>query len=487
MDNTHINISNNISNAPGNYCLIYSHALDGLGDISAAFKIAKWANKHLSISKEKIVIATNDLEKAEILNNKNFKIIPYYEAENWAPPFLQIIVPTSTSYIKHPLSKGIPTLCLSEYGFADEAKGYQNYNWIACLALGINVKKGQLGICIYNKLKERGFSSNSLFSSERIKFLYKANPFLVKFLTQNKEAEQFDTSDRLYLGYVRETIAAQSFIKAVLSLNQTNAKNLVIVLPGNTVNEYAISSTLNTALQSKDIQDIQLEFYNHHNHTSTILKSYALNSSGKTLRIITGSFYHADLKKILLASEKETVVTGDQSLSEAISANKNWFYETRDHKRTFAQDLQISSSVPLVSSPGWKYDHHNQLVESFNSRMANNYSLCTKLNTQLIECDMTNPLKETVAKLLSSRHDAVLSVSPDKKIIPADLPFGKIVKINSQQITDLKISTATMMTEVPGFENSIFEAVFFGTKAKAPKSKTDFSIDSTYLISRMKV
>ena len=469
------------------YCVIYGHILDGLGDISTACKIAKWTTKQLNIPAEKVIIATNDHQKAEIINQKKFKILHYHEAENLFPLFLQIVVPTSASCVKYLLSKGIPTLCLIEYGFSSEAKYYQNYNWIACHALGINKKKGELGICINEGLKKWGFSPNSLNSSERLGYLYKVTPSLLSCIIGQLSAANFDALNRLYLGYVKSPMAALSFIKAILNLNQTDDKNLVMVLPGNT--EHFFNTTLidlKTSSYLKDFQRFEVVYYNHLDKTSTMLESITLNPIGKTLRIIKGNFYHADLKKILIASEKEMVVTGDQSLSEAISANKSWFYETRDHKRSFAVDLQSFSSHLIISNTGWTYDNHKALESIFLQRKANDYNLSTELNTKLIQFNLTNSLKEVVNKILSSPHETVLSVNADKKITPSDLPLGKIVKLNGEQISDLEISTATMMSEVKGFENSIFETEYFGTLPKAPKTKTDFSKDSFYLIKRMK-
>ncbi|MCH9616942.1 MAG: hypothetical protein SP1CHLAM9_02410 [Chlamydiia bacterium] len=72
------------------------------------------------------------------------------------------------------------------------------------------------------------------------------------------------------------------------------------------------------------------------------------SSNLKTMRVIMGSISHKDSIGLMKASEDEVLVTGDGSLSEAISARKSIMYQQRHHK--YHLSLGLKSRFPQLHS-----------------------------------------------------------------------------------------------------------------------------------------
>lgn len=98
--------------------------------------------------------------------------------------------------------------------------------------------------------------------------------------------------------------------------------------------------------------DQYLEKFHRCTHTFKSLKICSLDETfdsieieggrkdGSSITFLCGSVDNADVCKLWKASEREAMATGDQSLSEAISANKNFVYEALAFKDILLRDLK---------------------------------------------------------------------------------------------------------------------------------------------------
>lgn len=125
---------------------------------------------------------------------------------------------------------------------------------------------------------------------------------------------------------------------------------------------------------------------------------------GKALIITLGPFSQEDMRLLWMASEPETVVTGDQSLSEAVASHKKFVYECRTHKRGVASHLQRIFSefsgredISVVVEP--TYDPA-ALLQVYSFKRADDPDTMQKMDELIIRTkDCTLALRDCVHRL----------------------------------------------------------------------------------------
>lgn len=335
--------------------VIISNVNGGLGDISCGCKVADALHQRLGIPKDHLCIATNAPDKAPAFNKRfQFPVIHTDEIKTKCQGFaLQIIIPAS-KYPNHPhqyLFNQMPLLVIPEYGFGIDnlpVSPLLPQNWIFSAAMGLDEKKNDIGIIIDQELVEWGFSEQAAKAEKRILKLGEASPALKEAILGQgdffKQVASFISTALLYFGYSKDSCFRdyEGFIAGLARLNKDNDKDLFFVLPGFYLSNQWKDDAWVKDLAGSNISQIDIFEHNAEKSESRKIEDCTLkNVSGKRVTILTGHFTHHDSRALNMASEKETMRTGNQSAGEGISANKSQIYQQLAYTVDFGNSLHL--------------------------------------------------------------------------------------------------------------------------------------------------
>ena len=451
--------------------LVIAHGLDGAGDISCAVKVATILNKRLLIPIERIEIATNKPELVEIFNKRSFKVLSYTEAIKLDNVYLQIAVPAFLPVLAGFIARGIPTLLISEYGFeSSEISIRFPHPWLSCHSFGLNAAESELGIMISPGLVKHGFSEKSLLPCERLKHLEKLEcKWLSNAILNGKSIIDFDQSCRLYQGYTSTYIGAWSYIGAICLLNQEDPKDLIFVMSGKSCNSenYLKRVQLDFKQFAASQKIKEMRFISEKSEVAVVEVN---PSNGFSVTIIHGLIEYRSLKKVILAAEKETITTGDQSLSEAISCNKSWLYEIRDHKRDLADaladialDKDCDFTITVDFGAFFRIEHCREMFKNFFDAKKNDYFSITSVNEEIINnFDAMKQLPSHIDELTSQAPSSPLLTFSEESPESYTIPFNQWVVLNLEQILALKIDVYTGKSSISKYQDSEFSTQNLG-------------------------
>jgi hypothetical protein len=459
--------------------LFYAHYFNGLGDISSAFKIGNALHECLNIAKENLFCGTNEEQKAAIFNKNQFTILAP-RASFFGPPSLttyfaemqkvhqfafQVIpAPSINEAASLFFATRVPSLVLYEYGFKNHPFHPAFKNFVTTKSLGLNEKEGEIGILIDSELYEWGFSKEAQISLKRIEQLQFVNSSLREAILENEDFVSFDAQSLLYVGYTNQFTSSVKFIKDLSDLNtydSSNQKNLTFILPGN------FSTQFQSCVELTDIPSLVIKEVNRNGTIKEVMRRKGKEGE-KTLTIFTGSINHVDFKHLLKASEKETVVTGDQSLSEAISLNKVFMYEALNHKHKFANDIQTTYSTNSQFDVQVTFfnAHSANMRKFFEKNRQDNYQHFFKVNK--IICEKHNAFTQIIKLIEEKKLSASNSVLPQivSNSDPFDyekMPFDQPIIFELDHLLNLKIKTEDSKSTLKIFNDSIFDYSSLGS------------------------
>lgn len=153
---------------------------------------------------------------------------------------------------------------------------------------------------------------------------------------QTVEIENYRASHSFYLAYLVSPIGGAVYLHSLLLSHKSN-HTIDICTPdiGWLISYSQLQKGENKPFFASDlgISDLEIHFAGkiHRRH---------LSKEGKKVRIICpGPLSDLDFRKLMILSEEFVAVRGDQSFSEAISANRIFFYDGARHARYFMKDL----------------------------------------------------------------------------------------------------------------------------------------------------
>lgn len=350
----------------GNRKILVSTAREaGYGNLICMLKIASMLHERLGIPTENILLSydrSSDVDFESLNTKYHFQTTGERAVKERGDLACRLIVPFSGAQF-YPLS--CPTLCIPQYGHETHPEcmprqGRSQLETVISgsvdwLSMGLSAEKNK-GILISDELRAWGFSPESKNSQKRIEQLANVSPQIKRRIfdketIQTADLVAFDQRNRLYYGYASQCNVFGDFIEAVGEVDKmkNSEKNIVIVSPispwtAKEMIEFNKFQGTLAKLRESGIGRIEIKAFEQ-NGSEEILYSKTLNeNSGKTMTIVVGSIPFEDTTSLWKASEKETVVTGDQSLSEAISANKTFAYETLTHKWMLADEINADFS-----------------------------------------------------------------------------------------------------------------------------------------------
>ncbi|MDF2550105.1 MAG: hypothetical protein K0S07_1172 [Chlamydiales bacterium] len=326
-------------------CILYAVPNNGLGDIACALKFANQLVDRLGVKPENIVIASDDPQLVAIFNVKNFSVSSIDQAAQVKDAVIQLSLPDTTKSPRMKIAESkLPTLCLSEYNCS------VNKDWSGEVrddeieqrgAFGLG--SSHVGILIDHSLAGFAYSAEATEPTERLKKLKLASPLIQEAVLghsfEEEKEEQliqdFAKNSKLYFGYAFGIMTKYAFTEAILEMEKEQSEDCVFFFPG----KGGGFEELRDIYQKNGVGKLEIVSYDKEKGTIEE-KTYQLEGEGtKKVRIICGPVAHQDIFPLLLASEKESLATGDQSFSEAISANKNFVYETLSHKRSLGESI----------------------------------------------------------------------------------------------------------------------------------------------------
>lgn len=272
--------------------------INGFGDLSCGVKIAKI----LKTPERIVILAIPDLwrERLNAFAGKEFSIISTQEAKETKNAALRIFAPIeSQDLVLSESDASSPNVIgFYEYGYLNPAIPSFAAPYVSTYSMGLNDR--EIGILI-DPDWEWQHSISQLAREKRFQTLENHTQWGPLLSEMQKTLQLDPTRDLLFLGYASNDEERISFIKKIAAAHQNEGKRLIFMLP-----------------------------HFLHGHTLDIPGNMTL---------ITDPLTPDQFKLMLLLSEPECLITGDQSLSEAISANKEFTYEVRGHKQRLQSAL----------------------------------------------------------------------------------------------------------------------------------------------------
>ncbi|MBA2369934.1 MAG: hypothetical protein H0V82_13100 [Candidatus Protochlamydia sp.] len=349
----------------------------GFGDIACALKITNhllencgFLNNNVSVVTEKKDIVKVFNEAVQIINPKDAIKIP-----STSLPHLKIVCPIrSYENINKELFKDkIPCMVLWEYGIKNLPLPIEFEN-IPSLVETLGLEDGELGIVI-----DKDEHTYSKFRwKERVSLLHKINPIIQNAIlgedASSQSLEKFYENSRLYFGYTANADYLINFFQGIVEINHKNDNNLVFVFP--------TDNYLNFPQNFDKIASIETFIFNKNNN-SICMEKKEFSNEGKKITIILGTMSYNDVKWIQIAAKKETIVTGDQSLGQAISLIFSRFiYECLPHKCELANSLK--KLYPI--NPTILEIKDNQSISTPSSKNMVEYFISCKKDKEKFSC-----------------------------------------------------------------------------------------------------
>lgn len=259
--------------------------------------------------------------------------------------------------------------------------------------LTTGVRRYDYGIFIERKMVEIEEADFQYFNDPVYHVNELSDETLKSDILKGRAIEDYSNTTNLYFGYGHQTLSHKHFIRSVAHLEKNGPKDVDLVLVIDEPSELEDIVALDLSFQ-KELVELgfgKIEILQSNNNRAVSIP-FSSDAPSKTLRIIPRKkLTHQDIETSLLMSQKLSLATGDQSLSEAISARKIFIYELYLHKvgldrslRQLAIDLNlplIADFLSKVSIPVKDVGFQNEDTKEYQShsrREASDYDLMAK-------------------------------------------------------------------------------------------------------------
>lgn len=472
--------------------VVITREIGGLGDYLCAKKICLYAHEKLGIPLENIALASAANEEAQkILKHEGLNLIKdKYEDIIAFKASLQIFSPVTDDFFVSPrlgLGSPIPTLVIAEYGFKKNIflESYKNLH-----AYSFGLDEDSLGFIPSTELRKW---SNIKDSFSKIEKLQKLSSVPVQFQKailgkpySQEVIEEFSKSSKFYFGYAHNKTEIYSFIEAVAGMNHAlkDTSDLTFYFMGQTEiisflkNKRYYGGVKGMSYSEKALQEAGISKFCVVNALNGETYESVLDpKSKKTIRLVVGHISSECVSAMHMASEDESLVTGDQSFSEVISAGKYPVYERYNHKeKLYKQFYEVLPEIlrgevnfyKAGDGDKWRLSEEIDAVKLsafFIKRRTNTkIALAVKVSLKHITdtFDFSPRLDRAILKLLECTKDikmepVVSLVLPEECLLKSkDIPFDTKVSIGSNYILTMKIDF-NGNSHHPEFEDSIFE------------------------------
>lgn len=473
----------------GKKIAIFTYASGGFGDLSCARKVCTMLHERMGVDWEQVALVCpqNDLFK-----NKRVAFIKddYLSLRKWGRD-IQIFVGDMGGAMLYCSEKSfIPTLLINEYGYEPEFVG-RNNKIASSHAFGLNQQKRELGILIDPKLFEWSLSAASKDPKTRLQQLQHVPESLQKAILNSSASpdsiEKFNANNRLYFGYSYKFENAVTFMAAVVlmtyQIHDTHNPTFYVMGDRNPIlvgSQFVAPFEFTVDYLKKHCGDGEIgnvEWVEW--QKSPYPLTQVINPRGtKTVRIIIGKISSEYVPYLHMASEPETLGTGDQTFSEEISCGKFPCYERLSHKYSlhitfmFKFPSEVRGKASYYCADG-KF-HLEGLTEFLLEKQSNSeFNSCIEKTIRKIamEDDAAPKIEGVLDELLDRTQEVeepplrVINLTNQRTITSSEvIPFDTWVFLHIDSILKLKISLETNRSELPLFDDSLFELFMVADK-----------------------
>ena len=318
----------------GDKISIFTYVLgDGYGDIIAhkeAVSIIKKRFPNLFI--QSVLLLPSQIPKENISLGEDALIISYKTKASLPKKALNALIksdlilsiPTSHPQVEALKSTSVNVLSIGEHGFIEtdcfHPKSTNLSMGLHFLEAGIFIREDQ------KKGDYRALKNETLLYT------------LFGTLTpQTVDIETYLHSHKLHLAYLQSPIGGAVYLHALLKAASRDERMIDICTPdiGWLIEYVKIQGKEKKPFFTEPFGIQELEI-----HYSGKIHQKKIQESGKKVRILcTGPLEIDDFSNLMRLSEEFVAVRGDQSLAEAVSANRLFFYDGAPHKKYFIKDL----------------------------------------------------------------------------------------------------------------------------------------------------
>ena len=453
--------------------LFTNNPVDNFGDVSCAFKCAQSLVETGALEKRQVEIRPAvGLDKCQGFRHYDFEVAPLFKEREWrflerefvevSDVALQVIAPSNGNgdAFFHLRRKGVKTLSLFEYGFnPDRLPALEPFY----LSLGLGLGKDKKGIFIEHDWKKQHALTTR---DQRMERFEEISPDVQRRILGGLSLKDFTKSCGLYVGYSNDDTPRLGFVDAILKTNQAD-ETLVLILPRFDVNKH--ESTIREICELNQVKTLIISDPEGE-------RSVSIGQEGRTLRLCVGSFNHHDLLLLWQTSEEEALVTGDQSVGEAISANKRFCYEERDHKKTFASSMvKLFSKYDPTRDPSASW-HIPAVLPTMKANCWSTYTSCsnvmqkiylpkhrahfTAFNREVCLYHNCVPnIGEVVRQMLESETEKkIVYLFDSYNFDPTQLEDGIVYIISLDQIIEMQVDSETGKSLLPKLNGKTFES-----------------------------
>lgn len=456
----------------GKKIVVITWAANGLGDFSCGVKICDYLRQQLKISSSNIalVVRKTDRVKCEKFIPKEITLVDndFISIDRWKPD-IKIIAPVAMATDAY-VFDGIPALSINEYGFKPDSSS-DCYKNVHCYAMGLS--KDSLGIMLHPTLREWSKTQDSEDPIKRLSQLKAVPRNLQKAILGGEFSEErvydFSKRSKLYFGYAHYPNVIGGFIEAVAKMNATNDSDLCFYMMGDDFrshpegkNQAFLPKQELDFLKKQGVGALECIDVGKDKYEKTLLDE----KLKKIIRIIVGKLSTEFVPAMHMASEDESLATGDQSFSEFFP--KFPAYEVYCHKkRLFAQysDL-IPENLRELFKKAHQTDDHSTF--SFNVEALADFFLEKKKNAVIYkeaiqkiidEVDFGPRFNRAMIKLLDETKDIKklcikplkLTEQPSNDAVAFDQPYFML------DADVEKLELRGRISLLPQFKDSTFE------------------------------
>lgn len=479
----------------GRKIIVIGYGVNGFGDFLCAQKICRYLHDTLGVDLKEIALASNaDKTQISIFALDGLTLIDAtVESISRWKPHIQIFAPVVDDYVVTPRmdkDNKIPTITIAEYGFE---KGLYSSPHKNLSAYAFGFKASEIGYIPTPSLRKWATYQEDLSPMDRLRPLFALPETLQKAMFQSTLSEdvmtRFAETHKLYFAYAKNNSEIYSFISAVGKMNAAlnDKKHLTFFILG--------SALMSPAFIRKELPKtaaypfeacfttLQKCGFSSINFVDATVpeanRTLNLGSNGKkTITLLLSPLASHFVENLIMASEEETLVTGDQSFSECLSAEKFPVYEIFPHKVKLYQDfmalfpdelssrLKIHGSKNAHSTSALNLDP-SKLAELFIFRRKNTH-FAKALKASIRQIARTYDFSEKFDNILiqairgisaedSLKIEADVFVYPQDRLLSShELPLNKFLYTSLENIGKLLIDFEGNSAH-PGFENLKFE------------------------------
>lgn len=440
---------------------VFTHVLaDGFGDLIAHKEtVSILKNRFQDASIKSIVSLPKRFSAKDCDLDPTAIIVPYKKNTTLPKKVLKellasdliLSIPTHHPQIDEIKKEAPSTLCIGQYGFIESdifhPKSGHTSMGLHFLEKGILIRNGQ------KKGDFRALKNETL--------LYTLFGTLAP---QSIDIDSYLVSHKLHLAYLVSPMGGAIYLNALLKAAARDERTIDICTPDI---GWFIEYTKRQSREKKPffsgdfgIQELEIHFAGK-------IHRKKIQDTGKKVRILcSGPLSNEDFTTLMRLSEEFVAVRGDQSFSEAVSANRMFFYDGAPHARYFVKDLTALSENRLrnnkealtlfrcigkafsynrtESEDAWVEETHFQAIEPWEE-IANLLSKALLKRDTLLGCKQLNQIirseysfNETLCQIVSREISYRLNpklASEEKKEIDAFVRGDKPLK---QILTKLK-------------------------------------------------